>query len=188
LKKEEIKMDETNVGIVYDKSPLPPGPGQEEQDEGVKFRKYCEEKKSKEVDVPVQSESSPREEPPGLIYDKTLEGLEKTGEFPIELTREKIHDYDSEGVTDRMAYRDGGDFLRQRFEESFDRGGSEAFQSTLNHYEKVIESGNLILGDMLAEAKALFAEARGLRSIQEFQEFWKKAEEFYQSWEIGKGG
>jgi hypothetical protein len=186
LKKEEMKMDETNVGIVYDKSPAPPGQ-REEQDEGVKFREYCEEKESKKADVSVQSESSPREEPPGLIYDRTLAGLERSGEFPIELTREKIHDYDSEGVTDRMAYRDGGDFLRQRFEESFDRGGSDAFQSTLDHYEKVIEEGGLITGDMLTGAKALFAEARQLKSKEEFQEFWKKAEEFYQSWEIGKG-
>lgn len=179
-------MNEQETKLEYPNSPLPPVQGQESQDEGVKFLKYCEEQKSKEADVPVQSESSPLGSPLGISYDKTFEGTLKTGEFKVGMAREKIHDYDTPGATDELFYNESANFLRQKFEESFDRGGPDAFQSTLNHYEQVIESGDLISGDMLSEAKALFAEARQLKTKEEFKEFWKKAEKFYQSWEIGK--
>lgn len=184
-------MDEQEVKLDYPNSPPPPG--QEVKEPGEKFAQWWDKNKpsasEKETGEAsgepecIRSKSPPE---PGLDYDKTLDDTLKTGDFKIVMGRERTHDYDPAGATDEMNYREAGNFLREKLEASLDMGGTDAFRKTLDHFENEFEKGDLISGDMLGEAKALFAEARELRSKEEFKEFWTKAEKFYQSWEIGK--
>ncbi len=54
----------------------------------------------------------------------------KAGNFKITMSRERVHDYDSEGATNEMSYREAANFLRERFESSLDMGGVEEGEFT----------------------------------------------------------
>ena len=162
-------MNEQEVGIVYDKSPVPSSGQREEQDEGVKFRKYLEEQESKKADVSVQSESIPSEEAPGIDYPSTPAGFEEVYiQQPSDLYPNSPPSFQN------MKLKDAVGFVKAEIGKSFEQGN----YGILDHYQMVAEQSEFVDDSVRAAIRSLGEEGKKITNKDEAKAFLEKLNVF----------
>ena len=106
------------------------------------------------------------------------------GDVPVFILKED-QPYPTTPGIDEIPFKNVGNFLRARFEQSLEQG-INSFQKTVDHYEKVLLGAASPVGEFNADLKNLFAEARGIKSKDELRQFWKNVTDYHAAIELVK--